>query len=73
MREWTTGREVTVLNGPNGRMAYCFHAPDLHLVMGPPRHVMSIRFRVSMDGRPAGVAHGVDIDEEGHGTVVEPR
>jgi thiol-disulfide isomerase/thioredoxin len=31
--EWTVGREATVLNEANGRIAYRFHARDLHLVM----------------------------------------
>src|SRR5262245_39283171 len=35
--EWTMGRQATVLNGSGGRIAYRFHARDLHLVMGPPR------------------------------------
>jgi Thioredoxin like C-terminal domain len=32
-----------------------------------------VRFRVSIDGQPPGPAHGVDVYESGHGTVVEPR
>ncbi len=35
--DWTMGRQATVLNSPNGRIVYRFHARDLHLVMGPPR------------------------------------
>jgi hypothetical protein len=26
-----------------------------------------------MDGQPPGAAHGLDVDEEGKGTVAEPR
>ena len=70
--EWTMGRQATVLNNPKGRIAYRFHARDLHLVMGPPRQG-TVRFRVSIDGQPPGAAHGVDVDERGNGTVVEPR
>ena len=33
----------------------------------------SVRFRVSIGGQPPGPAHGVDLDEGGNGTVVEPR
>ena len=33
--EWTIGKQATVLNSPNGRIVYRFHARDLHLVMGP--------------------------------------
>ena len=71
--EWTMGRQATVLSRPNGRIVYRFHARDLHLVMGPPRHGNAVRFRVSMDGQPPGPARGLDVDNGGNGTVVEPR
>jgi thiol-disulfide isomerase/thioredoxin len=71
--EWTMGRQATVLSGPNGRIVCRFHARDLHLVMGPPRQGVSVRFRVAIDGQPPGSAHGVDVDEGGNGTVVEQR
>ena len=71
--EWTMGRQATVLGSPNGRIVYRFHARDLHLVMGPPRQGTSVRFRVSLDGQPPGPAHGLDVDDGGNGTVVEPR
>ncbi|HEV2860282.1 MAG TPA: hypothetical protein VGX48_04685, partial [Pyrinomonadaceae bacterium] len=31
------------------------------------------RFRVTLDGRPAGAAHGVDVDERGDGVVTGQR
>jgi hypothetical protein len=71
--EWTIGKEATVLNSPTGRIAYRFHARDLHLVMGPPRQGTAIRFRVTLDGQPPGPAHGVDVDEGGNGMAVEQR
>ena len=71
--EWTMGRQATVLSSPNGRIVYRFHARDLHLVMGPPRAGNSVRFRVTIDGQPPGSAHGLDVDDGGNGTVVEPR
>jgi hypothetical protein len=67
------GRQATVLNSPNGRIVYRFHARDLHLVMAPPRARNSVRFRVTIDGQPPGPAHGLDVDDRGNGTVVEPR
>jgi hypothetical protein len=33
----------------------------------------SARFRVLLDGRPPGPAHGIDVDAEGIGIVAEPR
>ena len=71
--EWTVGREATALNEANGRIAYRFHARDLHLVMGPAARGTSVRFRVFLDGLPPGDAHGVDVDEQGNGTVSDQR
>jgi thiol-disulfide isomerase/thioredoxin len=70
---WTMGREAIVLNEPNGQIAYRFHARDLHLVMGPAAPRTSVRFRILIDGQAPQVAHGVDVDEQGNGTVTEPR
>ena len=71
--EWTMGQAAAVLTNPNGRIAYRFHARDLHLVMGPQRQGGSARFRVSLDGQPPGAARGLDVDTGGIGTVVEQR
>ncbi len=71
--DWTIGRQAIVLNKPNGRIAYRFHARDLHLVMGPAERGMSVRFRVLVDGQPAVVTRGLDVDERGEGTVIEQR
>ena len=71
--DWTVKKEAAVLNKPNGSIAYRFHARDLHLVMGPAAPGTSVRFRVLIDGQPPGAAHGVDVDEQGNGTVTEQR
>jgi thiol-disulfide isomerase/thioredoxin len=71
--DWTMGREAILLNNANGRIVYRFHARDLHLVMGPATPGTSVRFRVLVDGQVPGTAHGVDVDEQGNGTVSEPR
>jgi thiol-disulfide isomerase/thioredoxin len=71
--DWTVGRQATVLNAADGRIAYRFHARDLHLVMGPAARGTSVRFRVRVDGEPPGPAHGSDVDEEGNGTVSDQR
>jgi len=71
--EWTIGRQAAALNAPGGRIAHHFHARDLHLVMGPAADDRPVRFRVLLDGEPPGTAHGTDIDEQGEGTVTEPR
>ncbi len=71
--EWTMEKQATVLNKANGRIAYRFHARDLHLVMGPAARGASVRFRVLIDGQPPGAAHGLDVDDQGNGTVTEQR
>jgi thiol-disulfide isomerase/thioredoxin len=71
--DWTVNNQAAVLNQPNGGITYRFHARDLHLVMGPTVPGTSVRFRVLIDGRPPGPAHGIDVDEHGDGTVTEPR
>jgi thiol-disulfide isomerase/thioredoxin len=71
--DWTVGRQPITLNAPGGRIVRRFHARDLHLVMGPATRGASVRFRVRIDGRPPGAAHGVDIDDQGNGTLSEQR
>ena len=73
MGEWTVGRGAIMLNEVNGRIAYRFHARDLNLVMGPAARGTSARFRVFLNGQAPGAAHGVDIDEQGNGTVSDQR
>ena len=62
-----------MLNAANGRIAYRFHARDLHLVLTPSSEGHPIRFRVSIDGAPPGDDHGSDADAEGWGSVQEGR
>jgi len=71
--DWTVKPETAVLNKPNGRVVYRFHARDLHLVMGPAAPETPVRFRVLIDGQPPGPAHGDDVDEQGGGTVTKQR
>jgi thiol-disulfide isomerase/thioredoxin len=71
--DWTVGKQAAVLNMAKGRIVYRFHARDLHLVMGPAERGASLRFRVLIDGKPPGAAHGIDVDEQGNGTVTEQR
>jgi hypothetical protein len=70
--DWTLNAGAVALDKANGRVVYRFHARDLNLVMGPPSG-SSIRFRVLLDGRPPGNAHGTDVDEQGYGTATEQR
>ncbi len=67
------GKQALVLNKANGRIAYCFHARDVNLVMGPAAKGTSVRFRVLLDGLPPEAAHGTDIDAQGNSTATEQR
>ncbi len=71
--DWTIGKQTVSLSGGNGRIAYRFHARDLHVVMSPPGEASRVRFRVSIDGQPPGAGRGLDVDEQGNGTLIEPR
>jgi thiol-disulfide isomerase/thioredoxin len=72
-RDWTIEGGASVLNEAGGRIAFRFHARDVNLVLGPRTPGTSIPFRVLVDGEPPGDAHGLDVDEEGNGTVVHQR
>jgi thiol-disulfide isomerase/thioredoxin len=71
--EWTLEEQAAVLDEAGGRIVYRFHARDLHIVMGPAAQGTSVRFRVLIDGQAPGAAHGGDVDDQGNGTVTEPR
>jgi thiol-disulfide isomerase/thioredoxin len=71
--DWTVHRQAIVLNQAGGRILYRFHARDLHLVMAPTTPGGLIRFRVHLDGEPPGAAHGSDVDDQGNGTLIQPR
>ncbi|MFG1814990.1 redoxin domain-containing protein [Kribbella sp. NPDC049174] len=68
--EWTISEQASTSTTANARIAFRFHARDLHLVMGPAAPGASVRFRVLVDGQPPG---GADVDDQGNGTVAEQR
>ena len=70
---WTVGEEKATLAAPAGRIVYRFKARDLHLVLGPGVDGKPVRFKVLLDGRPPGAAHGMDVAADGTGTVAEQR
>lgn len=71
--DWTFRKQFAALNSANGRIAFRFHARDLHLVMGPAARGASVQFRVSIDGQPPRADRGADVDESGSGRVTEQR
>jgi thiol-disulfide isomerase/thioredoxin len=71
--DWVIERRACALEQAEGSIAFRFHARDAHLVMGPSAQGESVPFRVLVDGEPPGAAHGLDVDDQGAGTVDEQR
>ena len=71
--DWTIGKEQAGLNAAGGKIAYRFHARDLHLVLGPAGNAAKVRFRVTIDGKPPGADHGMDTDAAGNGVITGQR
>jgi thiol-disulfide isomerase/thioredoxin len=71
--DWTIKSGASALNSSGGRTAYRFHARDVHLVLRHPDRGTSVPLRVLLDGESPGDAHGLDVDEQGHGTLIHPR
>ncbi|MFC5788985.1 thioredoxin [Agromyces tardus] len=69
--DWTLARHAAVGHEPGGRISFAFHARDVNLVMGPANRGAPVPFRVSIDGRPVGEAHGTDVDADGAGVVAD--
>ncbi len=62
-----------MLDSAPGSLSYRFQARDVNLVLAPPAAGAPVRFSVRLDGQPPGDAHGIDVDDAGDGTIVEPR
>ncbi|RKP57583.1 cytochrome c biogenesis protein DipZ [Pararobbsia silviterrae] len=71
--DWTVRAENATLATPDGQIVYRFHARDLHLVLGPGADGKPVRFRVTVDGKAPGDAHGTDIAPDGTGVVTGQR
>jgi hypothetical protein len=70
--DWTIERGGIVSNEAGGTIAFRFHARDANLVLRS-RTGAPVPFQVSVDGEGPGNAHGLDVDEQGRGTLGEPR
>ena len=70
--DWAVEDRASVLQRPGGKIAIRFHARDVHLVLRS-RDGVTVPFRVLLDGAPPGSAHGLDVDDDGTGTLVHPR
>lgn len=69
---WLIGKESAVLQVSGGAISYHFQGRDLHLVLGASNG-QSVRFKVTLDGKPPGRNHGADTDEQGNGVIGEQR
>jgi thiol-disulfide isomerase/thioredoxin len=69
--DWDVESRAAVLGSAPGSITYRFHARDVNLVLRSSDG--EVPFRVTVDGAAPGAAHGADVDEQGRGTVSEPR
>ena len=70
---WTVQGRPVVLNQPNGKIAFRYHARDVNLIMCPPSKGESVPFTVRVDGKPPGAGHGEDTDAQGNGVLTRQR
>ena len=70
---WTVGAEQSTAVSAGNKIVMLFHARDLNMVLGPSMAGRTIRFRVTLNGKPPGPDHGVDVDEGGNGVVTGQR
>jgi len=70
---WKVSPESASLQSGSGKVAFRFHARDLHLVLGPAKDGKPVRFRVKLDGTAPGEDHGSDADANGDGKVDSHR
>jgi len=71
---WTVTDEAAQLQQAGGRLAFQFHARDLHLVLAPTQDGTPVRFRVWLDGKPLPATDaGSDVGADGTGVVNENR
>lgn len=69
---WTVGPQSAALANAGGRIAYRFHARDLHLVLGTTNG-RPVRYRVTIDGKQPADNHGSDVNAAGEGIVTDVR
>jgi thiol-disulfide isomerase/thioredoxin len=70
---WKTGAESATLESGAGKIVFRFHSRDLHMVLGPPKNGMPVRYKVKLNGVAPGEHHGSDAAADGAGEVREPR
>jgi thiol-disulfide isomerase/thioredoxin len=71
--DWTVGQQITTLNEPGGRIVHRFHGRDVNLVLGSAAAGGPTHFSLRIEGAPPNGGHGLDVDEQGNGTVAGER
>ncbi|WP_027214629.1 cytochrome c biogenesis protein DipZ [Burkholderia sp. WSM2232] len=71
--EWDVMGERAQSGRSGAKIAYRFHARDLHLVLGPMADGKPVRFKVTIDGKAPGASHGADTDANGVGVIDKER
>jgi cytochrome c biogenesis protein CcdA/thiol-disulfide isomerase/thioredoxin len=66
---WVVGDEDAQLQQAGGRIAFRFHARDLHLVLAPQVAGKPVRFKVRIDGHAPAAMAGGDVTADGDGKV----
>jgi len=70
--QWLDRRQSALSLAPGAKISFRFHSRDLHLVLGSGSG-KPVRFRVTLDGKPAGGDSGVDVNANGEGFVKDQR
>ncbi|HUO22490.1 MAG TPA: cytochrome c biogenesis protein CcdA [Caulobacteraceae bacterium] len=70
---WAVVKEFAGAQAPGARVLFRFHARDLHMVLGLAAGARPVRFRITLDGKPPGADHGLDVDAAGNGTIKGQR
>ena len=65
---WKETADFASAHAADTTIRYRFHARDLNMVLGPPASG-KVRFRITIDGRPPGADHGIDVNAQGEGVV----
>ncbi len=70
---WSVAPQVATEVSAGGKIAFRFHARDLHLVLGPAADGKPVRFKVTIDGHAPGADAGGDVKPDGAGVVTAER
>ena len=70
---WNAGAESSTLESAPGKIVFRFHSRDLHMVLGPAKNRVPVRFKVKLNGVAPSDDHGSDSGADGTGEIRQPR